>query len=180
MITANLFRGRRTSLSFVLLAGMLMLQGGRTAALGAEVDRERQSDQENSIVGSWLVTYDVPAFIIPIPILLSFTKDGIIIETDSPAPTPFGGSIGTLFLSNGHGSWKHTGKDTIAYTYRKILYDANGAPFGLVKTNGTVTISKSPTPFKAVLDIRFFDNKGNPLLFAPGTASGGPIDVELQ
>lgn len=157
-----------------------MISGGQTTASAAEADIERQSYGENSIVGSWLVTYDVPAFFIPIPILLSFTKDGIIIETDSPAPTPFGGSIGTLFLSNGHGSWKHTGKDTIAYTYRKILYDANGAPFGLVRTNGAVTLGKGSTPFKATLDIRFFDNKGNSFLFAPGTASGHPIEVDLQ
>jgi hypothetical protein len=42
------------------------------------------------LVGSWLVTYDVQAFGVPIPILLSFGRDGLMIESDSPAPTPVG------------------------------------------------------------------------------------------
>ena len=42
------------------------------------------------LVGSWLVTYDVQAFGVPIPILLSFGRDGVMLETDSPAPTLVG------------------------------------------------------------------------------------------
>jgi hypothetical protein len=42
------------------------------------------------LVGSWLVTYDVEAFGVVIPILLSFGRDGVLLETDSPAPTPGG------------------------------------------------------------------------------------------
>jgi hypothetical protein len=166
----------RKRLLSVVLGGLITLGTG-SRILGSE--KQEQKFENSPLVGSWLVTYDVPAFIVPIPILLSFTADGIIIETDSPAPTPFGGTIGTLLLSNGHGSWKPNGKNKFSYTYRKILYQAaNGASFGLVRTNGDVTLNKEGTQFQAQLDIRFTDNNGNLVLFAPGTATGTRIEVQ--
>jgi hypothetical protein len=87
------------------------------------------------LVGSWLVTYDVEAFGVVIPILLSFGRDGVVIETDSPAPTPVG-PLGTLILSNGHGAWQpRAEKGTFAYLYRKLIYQQDGlTPFGTTKT----------------------------------------------
>ena len=40
--------------------------------------------------GSWLVTYDVPAFGAPFPLLVSLGRDGVVIETDAPGKFPFG------------------------------------------------------------------------------------------
>jgi hypothetical protein len=39
----------------------------------------------DQLIGSWLTTYQVAAFGGARPILLSFTRDGIVIETDTPA-----------------------------------------------------------------------------------------------
>jgi hypothetical protein len=149
-----------------------------TLISGHALAQDFYGQQQQQLTGSWLTTYDVPAFVIPIPVLLTFTADGSIIETDSPAPTPFGGSIGTLFLSNGHGSWKQTGKNQFAYTYRKILYAANGNPFGLARTNGAVTLSKDGTQLHVNVDIRFTDNNGNVIFSAAGTVIGNRIPVE--
>jgi hypothetical protein len=159
----------------IMLAGTLISSGALAQPLQGQQDFYSQQQQ---LAGSWLTTYDVPAFVIPIPVLLTFTADGSIIETDSPAPTPFGGSIGTLFLSNGHGSWKQTGENQFAYTYRKILYAANGNPFGLARTNGAVTLSKDGTQLHANVDIRFIDNNGNVIFSATGTVIGNKIPVE--
>jgi hypothetical protein len=178
VFSSNLCMPKRLLGTFVLACAII--SGGSTRALAQENQELQLNYHRPSLVGSWLVTYDVPAFVVPIPILLSFTGDGIIIETDSPAPTPFGGSIGTLLLSNGHGSWKSRGKNEFSYTYRKILYDANGNSFGLVRTNGAVTLNKEGAQIEVNLDIRFTDNNGNVVLSATGTAMGRRIEVEDQ
>jgi hypothetical protein len=122
------------------------------------------------LVGSWLVTYDVEAFGVVIPILLSFGRDGVVIETDSPAPTPVG-PLGTLILSNGHGAWQPRAEQgTFAYLYRKLIYQQDGlTPFGTTKTQATGTISADGTHFEATIVIEFRSNCRPP---APPPARG--------
>jgi hypothetical protein len=129
-------------------------------------------------VGSWLVTYDVEAFGIPIPILLSFGRDGVLIETDSPEPTPVG-SLGILILSNGHGAWEHSGGGEFAYRYRKLIYQQDGfTSFGTTKTSATGSISADGTSLIERLLIEFLDTDGQVVLSTPGTATGTRIQVE--
>jgi hypothetical protein len=178
MFNSYRFTLKRSLCTFVL--GCTVLFAGSMQALAQEKQDSQFNYYHPMLTGSWLTTYDVPAFQIPIPVLLSFTGDGIIIETDSPVPTPFGGSIGTLVLSNGHGTWKATGKNQFAYTYRKILYDANGAPFGLARTNGAVTLNKEGTQLQADVDIQFTDNSGNVIFSAKGKVTGHRVEVQEQ
>ena len=83
----------------LMVACAVTVTGGSLPA-SADTATGRSSQIFDVLVGSWLVTYNVQAFGFPIPILLSFTRDGVMIETDTPAPTPVG-SLGTLILSNG-------------------------------------------------------------------------------
>jgi len=131
------------------------------------------------LVGSWLVTYDVEAFGVVIPLLLSFGRDGVMIETDSPAPTPVG-PLGTLILSNGHGVWQPRAEEgTFAYLYRKLIYQQDGlTPFGTTKTQATGNISADGMHFEATILIEFLDTEGQLQLSAPGTATGTRIRVE--
>ena len=81
-------------LNVTVLLGLLLVCAllgiGLVSAAAAEAQRQQSSQNRHQPVGSWLVTYDVPAFLVPIPLLLSFGRDGVVIETDSPAPTPVG------------------------------------------------------------------------------------------
>jgi hypothetical protein len=130
------------------------------------------------LAGSWLVTYDVQAFGVPIPILLSFGRDGVMIETDSPAPTPVG-SLGVLILSNGHGAWTPTRNGEFTYLYRKLIYQQDGfTPFGTTRTTATGTTSADGTQLEAIILIEFLDTNGTVLFSAPGTATGTRIQVE--
>lgn len=183
MIVHSLLRHERqlTStglfLAIVVLAWALVGMEGITPA-AAPVQSPSVSPVRQLPVGSWLVTYDVPAFVVPIPILLSFGIEGILMETDSPAPTPVG-SLGVLVLSNGHGAWVPTGGGEFAYLYRKLIYQQDGlTPFGTTKTQATGTLSADGTQFQATLLIEFLDTSGNVVLSAPGTATGTRIRVE--
>ena len=132
----------------------------------------------HQLVGSWLVTYDVQAFGVPIPILLSFGRDGVMIETDSPAPTPVG-SLGVLILSNGHGAWPPMGGGEFAYLYRKLIYQKDGfTPFGTTRTSATGSTGTDGTQIEATLLIEFLDTSGTVVLSTTGTATGTRIQVE--
>jgi hypothetical protein len=126
----------------------------------------------DQLIGSWLTTYQVAAFGGARPILLSFTRDGIVIETDTPQLT------GTVVLSSGHGAWKETGKGTFAFTYRKAIFNPDASAAGLDKTNGTVTVSPDGTALQITLSIQFTDTAGNVTFSAPGTGTATRIVVD--
>jgi hypothetical protein len=133
--------------------------------------------------GSWLVTYDVAAFGGPVLILLSFAKDRVMLETDSPGvvPLPLGPAqeLVPVIFSNGHGAWEPTpGRGTFAYLYRKIIYQADGlTPFGTTRTQTAGTVSADGTTFEAAITIEFLDLTGRAALVASGTATGTRISV---
>jgi hypothetical protein len=161
-----------------LLLVFLVTGLGNSIRASADPPAGRSTFIYDLLVGSWLVTYDVQAFGFPIPILLSFTRDGVMIETDAPAPTPVG-NLGTLILSNGHGEWEPTGFRQFSYLYRKLVYEQDGlTPFGTTRTTATGTISNDGAQLKANLLIEFLDVNGNVLLAAPGTATGTKIKIE--
>jgi hypothetical protein len=138
-----------------------------------------------ALLGSWQVIYNVPAFVFPIPILLTFSgPDGVsdsfgeVIETDSPAPTPMG-DLGTLILSNGHGEWGYRIADgTYAYLYHKLIYDQNGHSVGVAHTAATVTPNPDGQHFEATLSIKFIDNQDKVVLVATGSATGIRIHLD--
>lgn len=165
-----------TKLNVTFLTGLLLTWALIGIAIytpaAAESHRQSSAHGRHQPVGSWLVTYDVPAFVVPIPILLSLGRDGVMIETDSPAPRPVG-SLGVLILSNGHGAWTPNGGGEFAYLYRKLIYKEDGfTPFGTTRTSATGTVSVHGTQLQATLLIEFLDTDGNVLLSAPGTATG--------
>lgn len=132
------------------------------------------------LVGSWLLRYSVAAFgPATVPILNSFTAEGIVVETDTPAPTPVLASLGTFVVSNGHGAWRPVAgrPRTYAYTYVKAIYSVNGPGFATSRTNLSVTVSKDGTWMSGTLDITFTDNNGNVLFTSPGTLTGERITV---
>ena len=126
------------------------------------------------LVGSWLTTYQIPAFGGAVPNLLSFTREGIAIETDTPQVT------GTVLLSNGHGAWKETGKGTFAFTYRKLIFnpDVGGQLIGLAKTDGTVTVSPDGTKLQLTVQIQFTDTAGNVTFSTSGPGTAARIVVD--
>ena len=53
-------------------------------------------DADHAMAGSWLVTYDVPAFGLPFPLLLSLADGGVAIETDSPGAFALGPGLSVV------------------------------------------------------------------------------------
>lgn len=139
-------------------------------------------NRSSPLVGSWLLQYTVAAFgPATVPILNSFTGEGIVIETDTPAPTPILASLGSYVVSNGHGEWQATkpGRNTYAYTYVKSIYSANGPGFATSTTNVTVALSPDGATMSGTLVITFRRNSDGAVLFtSTGTLTGTRLTVE--
>ena len=138
--------------------------------------------RSSPLVGSWLLQYTVNAFgSATVPILSSFTGEGIVIETDTPAPTPVLASLGTYVVSNGHGEWQATrpGRNTYAYTYVKSIFSVNGPGFATSTTNVTMTLNPDGTAATGTLDITFRRNSDGIVLFtSTGTLTGNRIEAK--
>lgn len=171
----------------------LTLTGAITLATGAQAQtplpattRAKQNfpvfNHSSPLVGSWLLQYTVTAFgPATVPILNSFTGEGIVIETDTPAPTPILASLGSYVVSNGHGDWQaiKPGRNTYAYTYVKSIYSANGPGFATSTTNVTATLSPDGATMTGALVITFRRNSDGVVLFtSTGTLTGARLAAE--
>ena len=91
------------------------------------------SNQEQSIVGSWMGTFENGE-----RILMSFTSDGIVlssVQTEVSATNPV--------LTPGHGMWARVGRRQFAFTDIVILYDIQTGEYrGSGKLRGKLTLDK--------------------------------------
>ena len=186
MHRSSLFLIRRT-LCAATLVGSVALSGNAQPQVPVQSQpRSAQNfpifNRSSPLVGSWLLQYRVSAFgSATVPILTSFTGEGIVIETDTPAPTPVLASLGTYVVSNGHGEWLATrpGRNTYAYTYVKSIFSVNGPGFATSTTHVTVTLNPDGTTATGTLDITFKRNSDGVVLFtSTGTLTGSRIEVE--
>jgi hypothetical protein len=115
-------------------------------------DRQREA----SIVGTWevRVTVDGQA---PFPALLTFTRGGGVVETESDQPV------------TGLGSWKRISDNQFAVAFKSFLFTETGAPGGSVLTRSTVTFDGDTLsgPFK--FDVS--DPTGKVMQSGSGTAT---------
>jgi hypothetical protein len=161
-----------------LVCGPLVCMALSAFTMGAHAE-SNDVPEPSELIGSWVTTFHVTGFGgKATPLLLSFTRDGIVIETDNPLDTPIGGAVGTVVLGNGHGAWKKTGTGTFAFTYHKQIYNLNLSGFGLDTTDGTITLSPDGNSFQVTLSLVFKDNSGNVVFSSPGTGTATRIVVE--
>ncbi len=177
----------KRALCTLTLTGAITLGAGAQAQTSSQaIARSEQNfpifNHSSPLVGSWLLQYTVTAFgPATVPILNSFTGEGIVIETDTPAPTPVLASLGSYVVSNGHGEWQATkpGRNTYAYTYVKSIYSVNGPGFATATTNVTVTLNPDGTTMTGTLVITFRRNSDGVILFtSAGTLTGARLAVE--
>jgi hypothetical protein len=97
--------------------------------------------------------------------------------------TPFG----RLALTQGaHGSWVRAGRTRFTFTAWRILVDADpsnqvpdGAPIGMARFKGTMTVTGSET-FVGTMNVEYFGPDQRPFLAMAFTTSGSRIAVEQQ
>ncbi len=125
-----------------LIARVVLLLAFSAALLGTKPANAQYFFGETP-VGSWQASLDIPTFgKASTTVLLSFTSDGIVIETDTPTAGPF--FFGSSALANGHGAWKRTGRNSFEYAYVKEIYagtGAQGVALGNARSTATAVVS---------------------------------------
>jgi hypothetical protein len=122
----------------------------------------RDQHQDAAIVGTWDVQVSQdggPTF----AALLTFNRGGTLTETESDAP------------GTGLGSWKQTGPDTFAISFKSFVFSATGEGAGSVVVRSVVTLRGDSLsgPFK--FDV--MDPAGKVLDSGSGTASATPFTI---
>jgi hypothetical protein len=143
------------SLVFALCAALAV----SAAAARTEPRNERGPA---SVAGAWRVTLLGlgPA---PIPILMTFGRDGTLLQTDTPVllPQPVPPSSAA---SNGHGLWRQTGSNEFSFTYVKIFYGPEGPALATVTQQARGSLSSDGKTFTAnIVSTDFVNADGSPV-----------------
>ena len=108
------------------------------------------------IVGTWSVQV-TPDGAQPFQALITFTRDGSVIETEADAP------------GTGQGAWKRISRNRFAFAFQSFFFTETGEPGGHVVVRSVVTLSHDTLsgPFK----FNVYDPAGNVLESGSGTAT---------
>jgi hypothetical protein len=140
----------------VLVVAALAALAVPSVAVARTPKAHLRSGQAAPIVGTWSVqvTPDGPP---PFQALLTLTRDGGVISTESDAP------------GTGQGSWKRIGRHRYAFAFQTFILSPTGAPGGHVVVRSVVTLTGATLsgPFK--FDV--FDPAGKPVQSGSGTAT---------
>ena len=163
---------RRMMNAIVVTIGLLFLVG--TPARADEV-RERGVAQPviSQLRGAWKATLKPgeggPP---PFDMLLLFTRDGGVMQTDAGPPNP-------LLFSPGFGDWTRTGERTFSIGYAQLEFDDAGTHVGLFRGLLNVTLDEVTNTFTGTARVRFYDAAGEILFFeAEGTVDGQRLSIE--
>jgi hypothetical protein len=163
-----------------VLAGTLAL----TLASG-DASHAQSGDGDGGFVGSWMGT--ATASTVPLPPLLTmltFTRDGNVIEAHRPYLPPTISPLGSLVLSAGHGQWARTGDHqfavTIAIIYEGAADNPNlaGQVALLEKVRFQVAYDPRHDTLSGTLLDELRDPAGNLVFSGPGTFTATRIAVE--
>ena len=140
----------------VVLAVLAVLVVPSVAAARTGKSHPRDRGHAAAIVGTWSadVTPDQGP---PLTAVLTFTRGGGVIETESDAP------------GTGQGAWKRIGPNRFAFAFQTFIFTPTGDPAGNVVVRSVVTLTNDTLagPFK--FDI--LDPAGTTVESGSGTAT---------
>src|SRR4051794_16677237 len=129
-------------LRLFVLAALVALAVPTSAVARTAKGHHQHGDRQKgaAIVGTWdvRVTPDGQA---PFPALLTFTRGGGVVETESDAP------------GTGLGSWKRISDNQFAVAFKSFFFTETGAPGGSVLVRTGVPPEANPlwAPFKSAV-----------------------------
>ena len=134
----------------------------------------RQSDR---LEGSWLVTVNSNGAP-PFKGLITFNNGGGLIASAQGDillnPPPGVPPVATA----GHGAWEKIASRRYAFTFRQILYDADGNYQGEAKIRHSITLNHRGNSWSGQLQVEIFDADGNVVFTGSATEQATRIVVE--
>jgi hypothetical protein len=152
---------RRFTAALAALAVFVLVSAGTATA-------QSRPEPQSSLAGAWRVNL-LGFGPTPVPILMTFTRDGTLLQTDTPVllPQPVPPSSAA---SNGHGLWRKTGARDYTFTYVKIFYGAEGPALATVTQRAKATLADDGNSFTAsIVSTDFVNADGTPI--SPGAVA---------
>jgi len=144
-----------------------------TAAWAEDTHGTPEAIEPGQLRGAWRVT-QTPGEGGPPPfqMLMVFTRDGGVVETDAGPPNP-------LQFSPGLGEWKRKvdGSGYVA-SYTQLQYDSGQNLIGTFNALIDVTLNEAKNTFSGTVRVRFLDVDDALLFEAYGTVDGKRLPVE--
>jgi len=119
------------------------------------------------LVGAWNIDATGPTHP-PVPALLLFTSDGIVMGARPPLP----------FETPGFGNWMSTGPQTAAFTFMVLTGSEQGPFSAKSKISGTVHYDAATDSWHGPNHLDVFDPSGRIVFSDTGTLSGTRIAIE--
>jgi hypothetical protein len=143
-------------LRVLLVVALAALAVPSAASARTATKHGRSHGQAARIAGTWDVKV-TPDGAPPFAALVTFTRDGSVIETESDMP------------GTGLGSWKRIGHNRFAFAFKTFEFSATGDANGYVVVRAVVTLSHGTLsgPFK----FDEFDPAGHVVQSGSGTAT---------
>jgi hypothetical protein len=136
------------------------------------------SGKKPTIVGSWLLTVNVPDNAPPFDsfkALWSLTGDGILITSAQGDVTP----VPFPTTSTAYGAWVQTQGRQYAATFVAILYDVQtGDNLGTIKLSQSIILNDSGDQWNGPFKAKVLDPDGNVVVTLSGTINANRITVE--
>lgn len=134
-------------------------------------DRIEMPTPSNSIVGSWYVSSTPDGGPPPFKGMISFSEGGAMIASAQGDILQNAGSLATA----GHGAWARTGNREFVFTFRQILYNADGDYDGGVVIRHNSILTKDGKSWEGRLTVEFY-NSSDELVF---TGTGGSTATRI-
>ncbi|MFN8491769.1 MAG: ester cyclase [Caldilineaceae bacterium] len=160
------FFGRILTLALLFSLSMVgSIQPMRAATMQAAKSDEKPHLEQ--LVGAWNIDATVPT-LPPVPALLVFTSDGIVMGARPPLP----------FETPAYGNWISTGPQTAAFTFMTLTGSEKGPFSAKSKITGTVNYDPATDSWQGPNHLDVFDPSGTLVFSATGELSGTRIAVE--
>ena len=141
----------------------------------AVVNAQNSDSNGKQLRGAWKVTLTPeeggPP---PFPILMSFNKDGGVIETDQGAPAP--GQPVSLF-STGLGEWQRVAKCRFIITYTQLQYDQSMNLIGSFRGRITADLDAEMSELTGEVTVEFFNSEETLVFSGRGIVRGRRLPV---
>ena len=150
---------------------LMMMAAAAWAEEGPEVPGRGENVLNRQLHGAWKVT-QIPGEGGPPPfeMLMVFTRDGGVVQTDAGPPNP-------LQFSPGIGEWKRTGNGySVGYT--QLEFDVAQNHVGVFRAKLDVTVDEDKNTMTGTVRVRFYDLNDTLLFEAEGTVEGRRLAIE--
>jgi hypothetical protein len=149
---------------------LLMLVAVTAMADGRGPDGGAQPTDQATLSGAWKATFTAeeggPP---PFSVLILFTRDGGVVETDAGPPNP-------LQFSPGIGEWKGGEHGHVIINYTQLQYDGGQNQIGVFR--GAMDVTVNGNSINGTVKVSFYDLNDVLLFEGAGTVAGTRIGIK--